>query len=112
MGFKRHPELPGIPASVELGKTPEQVEALRVFANATDVGRFILSTPDTPADRIQALRRAFDAMVRDPEFVADLATQKGGARPADRRGAAELIAEVVNVSPAAVERIRGIYPVN
>ena len=87
-GLKRHPELPDIPASVELGKTPEEVEALRVFANATDVGRFILSTPDTPADRIQALRRAFDAMVKDPEFISDLATQKAGARPADRRGAA------------------------
>ena len=67
-GLKRHPELPDVPTSVELGRTPEQVEALRVFANATDVGRFIFSTPDTPADRIQALRRAFDAMVKDPEY--------------------------------------------
>ena len=39
-GLKRHPELPDVPASVELGRTPEQIEALRVFASATDVGRF------------------------------------------------------------------------
>ena len=83
-----------------------------MFANATDVGRFILSTPDTPADRIQALRRAFDAMVKDPEFIADLATQKVELGPLTGEELQELIAEVANVSPATVERIRGIYPVN
>ena len=46
-------------------------------------------TPDTPADRIQALRRAFDAMVKDPEFIADLKHAEARAWPADRRGAAE-----------------------
>ena len=87
-GIKRDPELPDVPTSVELGARPSEVEALRVFANASDVGRFIFSTPDLPADRIQALRRAFDAMVKDPEFMADLKTQKLELGPG-RRGAAE-----------------------
>jgi len=56
--------LPDIPTAVELGRTPEEVAAMRVFANASEVGRFMLSTPDTPPERIQALRRAFDAMIR------------------------------------------------
>jgi tripartite-type tricarboxylate transporter receptor subunit TctC len=111
-GLERHPELPDIPASVELGKTPEQVESLRIFANATDVGRFILSTPDTPADRIQALRRGFDAMVKDPEFIADLKQAKVELGPLTGEELQKLVAEVANVSPAAVERIRGVYPVN
>jgi tripartite-type tricarboxylate transporter receptor subunit TctC len=111
-GLKRHPELPNIPASVELGKTSEQVESLRVFANATDVGRFILSTPDTPADRIQALRRAFDAMVKDPEFIAELQAAKVELGPLSGEELQKLVAEVANVSPEAVERIRAVYPVN
>jgi tripartite-type tricarboxylate transporter receptor subunit TctC len=111
-GLKRHPELPDIPTSVELGRTPEQVEALRIFANATDVGRFILSTPETPADRIQALRRAFDAMVKDPEFIADLNTMKLDLGPLTGEELQQLVAEVANVSPATIERIKGIYPVN
>src|SRR5262245_23757957 len=111
-GLKRHPELPDIPTSVELGRTPEQVEALRIFANATDVGRFILSTPDTPADRIQALRRAFDEMVKDPEFIADLNTMKLDLGPLTGEELQQLVAEVANMSPATIERIKGIYPVN
>ncbi len=111
-GLKRHPELPDVPTSVELGRTPEQIEALRVFANATDVGRFLLSTPDTPADRIQALRRAFDAMVKDPEFIADLKQQKLEHGPLPGEELQKLVAEVANVSPATIERVRGIYSVN
>ena len=111
-GLKRHPELPDVPTSVELGRTPEQVEGLRIFANATDVGRFILSTPDTPAERIQALRRAFDAMVKDPEFITDLKTQKLELGPLTGEELQQLVAEVANVPPAAIERIRGVYPVN
>jgi tripartite-type tricarboxylate transporter receptor subunit TctC len=108
-GLKRHPELPDVPTSVELGRTPEQVEALRVFANATDVGRFILSTPDTPAERIQALRRAFDAMVKDPEFIADLKQQKLELGPLSGEELQKLVVEVANVSPATVERVKRIY---
>jgi tripartite-type tricarboxylate transporter receptor subunit TctC len=111
-GLRRHPELPDIPTSVELGRTPEQVESLRIFANASDVGRFILSTPDTPAERIQALRRAFDAMIKDPEFIADLKAMKLDLRPLTGEELQQLVAEVANVSPEAIERIRGVYPLN
>jgi tripartite-type tricarboxylate transporter receptor subunit TctC len=111
-GLKRHPELPDVPASVELGRTPEEVTALRVFASASDVGRYILSTPDTPADRIRALRRAFDAMVKDPEFVADLKQQKLELGPLPGEELQKLVAEVANVSPAIIERVRGVYSAN
>jgi tripartite-type tricarboxylate transporter receptor subunit TctC len=111
-GLKRHPELPDIPTSVELGRTPEEVQALRVFANATDVGRFILSTPDTPADRIQALRRAFDAMVKDPDFIADLNTLKLDLGPLSGEELQTLIEEVANVPPEILDKVRGLYPVN
>jgi tripartite-type tricarboxylate transporter receptor subunit TctC len=111
-GIQRHPELPHIPTSVELGKTPEQIEGLRLFANASDVGRFILSTPDTPAERIQALRRAFDAMVKDPEFIADLKQQKLELGPLPGEELQKLVAEVASVSQATVDRVKGIYSAN
>jgi tripartite-type tricarboxylate transporter receptor subunit TctC len=111
-GLKRHPELPDIPTSVELGRTPDEVQALRVFANATEVGRFILSTPKTPADRIQALRRAFDAMVKDPEFIADLKSLKVDLGPLTGEELQKLVEEVANVPPHILDKVRGLYPVN
>jgi tripartite-type tricarboxylate transporter receptor subunit TctC len=111
-GLQRHPELPDVPTAVELGRNNEEVLALRFFANASDVGRFILSTPDTPADRIQALRRAFDAMVKDPEFIADLEAQKLDLGPLPGEELQKLIEEVANVPPAILEKVRGLYPLN
>jgi tripartite-type tricarboxylate transporter receptor subunit TctC len=111
-GLERHPELPDIPTAVELGRNNDEVLALRFFANESDVGRFILSTPDTPADRIQALRRAFDDMVKDPEFIADLDAQKLDLGPLRGEELQKLIEEVANVPPAILEKVRGLYPMN
>ena len=36
------------------------------------VGRSLLAPPDIPADRLKVLRDAFNAMVKDPDFVADI----------------------------------------
>jgi tripartite-type tricarboxylate transporter receptor subunit TctC len=110
-GLKRHPELPDIPTSVELGRSAEDVEALGMFANASDIGRFILSTPDTPPERIEALRRAFDAMVKDPNFVADLKKQRLELDPLSGEELQRLVEDVAKVSPTTIKRVRGIYPV-
>jgi len=109
-GLARHPELPDIPTAVELGRTPEEVQALRVFANASEVGRFILSTPDTPPERIHALRRAFDAMVKDPDFIADVNAAKVDLGPLTGEELQQLVQEVANISPAVLDKVRGLYP--
>ena len=111
-GLKRHPELPDIPTSVELGRSAEDVEALAMFANASDVGRFTLSTPDTPPERIQVLRRAFDAMVKEPDFIADLKRQQLELGPLPGEELQRLVADMAKVSPTTVERVRRIYPVD
>jgi tripartite-type tricarboxylate transporter receptor subunit TctC len=111
-GLKRHPELLNVPTSVELGKTDNAVKALRMFASSTEIGRLVLSTPDTPAERIRALRRAFDVMVKDPEFLAEATKVKLALDPLTGEGLQHIVAEVMGVSPEIVEWIRGVYPAN
>ena len=62
----RHPELPDVPTSAELARAPEQAMILRSVSNASEIGKFILAPPGIPQKRTGALRRAFDAMVKDP----------------------------------------------
>jgi tripartite-type tricarboxylate transporter receptor subunit TctC len=110
--LNRHRELPGIPMSWELGQTSEQKQILRIVANATEVGKLILSTPNTPADRIHALRRAFDRTVKDTAFLEELqkARVEVGAMPGEELQ--QLVAEVANVSPAIIDKVKAIYPLN
>ena len=58
--------------SWEIGRTDEERSILRTVAHATEVGKMIVPPPNIPAVRVNALRRAFDATVKDPSFIDDL----------------------------------------
>jgi len=110
--LKRHPEMQDVPMSWELGRNEEEKQILRVVANATEVGKMILSTPDTPTDRIQALRRAFDATMMDPTFLAELKAARVDVGPMSGEELQRLVAEVMNVSPAIIDKVKASYPTN
>jgi tripartite-type tricarboxylate transporter receptor subunit TctC len=110
--LKRHPELPNVPMSWELGRNDEEKQILRIVANATEVGKMILSTPNTPADRITALRRAFDATMQDEAFMAELKAQRVELGPMSGEELQKLVVEVGTVSPSIIDKVKAIYPVN
>ena len=68
--LKRHPLLSHVPTLPELAQSDEGREVLRVVASTGEIGRSILTTPDVPPERLAALRSAFQAMLRDPDFLA------------------------------------------
>ena len=67
----RHPDLPDVPTMVDVARTPEERQLFRLFSNEGDIGKAIMAPPDLPPATLTTLRRAFDAMARDPEFIAD-----------------------------------------
>lgn len=67
---ERFAELPNVPSMVELGKTEEQKQILALYATGSEIGRSIFTTPNVPADRVKALRDAFDTMVGDSQFLS------------------------------------------
>lgn len=73
-GLKRHAQLPKVPTMTELATSDEGKRVMGVLAGTAEVGRAILTTPGVPAERLAALRKAFQAMLKDPDFIA--ATQK------------------------------------
>ena len=54
----------------ELGESEGQRQILEILSGDVAVGRPILTAPDVPADRVRALRKAFDETLADPQFVA------------------------------------------
>jgi tripartite-type tricarboxylate transporter receptor subunit TctC len=68
--LKRHRLLPDVPTLPELGQSNQGREVLHAAASTGEIGRSILTTPGVPAERLAALRTAFHAMLRDPDFLA------------------------------------------
>lgn len=68
---ERHPSVLDVPASVELARTDEERKILNFFVADSAIGRAVAAPPGVAPERIKALRAAFDAMIQDPDFVAD-----------------------------------------
>jgi tripartite-type tricarboxylate transporter receptor subunit TctC len=69
-GLKRHRLLPNVPTLPELATSDEGRAVLRAIASTAEIGRSINVGPDVPPERLAALRAAFQAMLKDPEFLA------------------------------------------
>lgn len=75
-GLKRTPELPNVPLLQELVDDANAKKAIEFISGGAAIGRALLAPQNVPADRIAALRAAFDKVVTDPDFLAD--AQKRG----------------------------------
>jgi tripartite-type tricarboxylate transporter receptor subunit TctC len=77
MGLKRHPDIPAeVPLSLDLTRTPLERQMLELKFSAYDVGYAFMAPPETPPDRVAALRAAMTAAVNDPAFRADALREK------------------------------------
>jgi tripartite-type tricarboxylate transporter receptor subunit TctC len=72
MGLRKEPELPEVPLLSDLVTGDPKKEAIAKFMSlAVSTARPFAAPPGVPDDRIVVLRRAFDATMKDPEFLAD-----------------------------------------
>jgi hypothetical protein len=67
---------------VEVAKSGQVMGAL---AGTAEIGRSILTTPGVPAERLGALRIAFQRMLADPDFLAAMAKRNVDDRARDWR---------------------------
>jgi tripartite-type tricarboxylate transporter receptor subunit TctC len=68
--LKRHRLLPDVPTLPELALSDAGRQVLHAAASTGEIGRSIITTPGVPPERLAALRAAFQAMIKDPEFLA------------------------------------------
>jgi tripartite-type tricarboxylate transporter receptor subunit TctC len=103
------PELRPYPRIVDLAKTDADRQALRLVLARQAHGRPYFLPPDVPAARVEALRRAFDATMKDPAFLADAEQMKIDVSPMTGEETQALIAQVHEQTPAeVVERVRAM----
>jgi tripartite-type tricarboxylate transporter receptor subunit TctC len=69
--FKKDPELGDVPLVVDLTKDAEKLQILKIFLAAQEMARPFAAPPGIPDDRKAALIAAFDATMKDPEFLAE-----------------------------------------
>ena len=104
--LQKSPELPDVPLIFEFAKSEADRSTLQFAVARLEYGRPFFLPPGVPADRVQALRRAFDATLKDPAYLAEAAKLKIEVDPLSGEQMTELVARVMRTPPALVERVR------
>jgi tripartite-type tricarboxylate transporter receptor subunit TctC len=108
IGLAKAPDLPGVPLLLELARTPEDRELLRVLSSSTHIGRPIFTTPGVPPERVAALRQAFETMVRDPAFIEQARREKFEIEPSSGTSMQKIVDEMMAMPQAERDRLRQI----
>jgi tripartite-type tricarboxylate transporter receptor subunit TctC len=104
--LRPNPELPDIPNMLDVAKTDDERDALRLVLARLDIGRPFFLPPNVPPDRVAALRAAFDATMQDPDYRAEADKLKIDVDPLTGAELAALVAQVAQTPAETVARVR------
>ena len=106
---KTHPELANVPQAIKFAKTEEGRKMIDVGIHGdSDIVRTYNLPPGTPKDRVQALRAAFAATLKDPEFVADAKKSRLNIEPIPAEDIEKDIAGLFKLDPALVGKLKDV----
>jgi tripartite-type tricarboxylate transporter receptor subunit TctC len=108
-GLHRAPDLPDVPTSVELATNSEDQAVMRAIMGAAEIGKAYFTTPEVPLERVTALRRAFDGMLKDVAFIDDVKKVHGELEPMTGEQMQELIGELDSFPQTVIDRVRVVY---
>lgn len=104
VGLDREPELPDVPLLTELAKGDKDREAVaRFLTNNAIVGRPFAVAAGVPAERVAALRQAYEKTMVDARFLDDARKQRLEIRSMPGERLQELIREIIATPPHVLE---------
>jgi tripartite-type tricarboxylate transporter receptor subunit TctC len=101
---EKHPDLPNVPLITDKAKDAEQLQIIRLIVATQNMARPFFAPPGIPADRAAALRKAFDATMKDAEFLAEADKMKVEVTPMTGDEVNGLLKELYATPKAAVEK--------
>jgi len=111
-GKKRDERIPDVPTITEIfekEKVPENSRRVaQVILAAESFGRPIISGPGLPADRVTALRRAFDQAMKDPDLLAETQKQKMDVDPENGENLEKLAQQILQQPAEVLARVKKI----
>lgn len=109
---KALPELRKVPVAIDLAKTDEARQLIRAGGiDPSAITRVYVTTPGTPKEKVQILRKAFADTLKDPEFVAEAKKTKLEIDPLTGEEVEKIVAGLFNTSPSTVSKLAAVLAV-
>jgi tripartite-type tricarboxylate transporter receptor subunit TctC len=108
LAMQPSPELRGVPLITDLATTDRQRQIIEMVLSRQAMGRPLVAPPGTPDDRKEALRRAFDATMADPEFVSEATARGLEVNPVKGADLDKLLVALYATPPAVIAEVKAI----
>ncbi|MDO9439980.1 MAG: hypothetical protein Q7T73_03725 [Beijerinckiaceae bacterium] len=95
-----------IPYIATFAKNDEQKSILNILGAAGELGRPFIMNKAVPADRLDAIRKAFDETMKDPAFLSEAKTQGLPVVPINGKDAEKIIANIYASDPALIAKAK------
>jgi tripartite-type tricarboxylate transporter receptor subunit TctC len=103
--IERLADLKDVPTLIEISP-PGKKDVAEFITFGTPFARAMAVGPDVPADRVAALRRAFDDLMQDQAFRADARNRKLEINPRNAAQVQALVEKIASASPDLIARVR------
>jgi tripartite-type tricarboxylate transporter receptor subunit TctC len=104
---KRPADMPeSVPFVNDLATTPEQKAVLDILNGSGELGRPFIVAKQVPADRVNSLRTALEATLKDQQFLAEAHKQNLLLDPVSGEEAEKIIAAMYAASPELVKKVK------
>jgi tripartite-type tricarboxylate transporter receptor subunit TctC len=108
VGLEAEPDL-NAPLLTDLATNDQQREVLAFFSSLVAVGRALALGPDVPADRVAALRKAFDDAMQDPDLRTEAQRQHLELRPIPGEQVQKAVALMASADPSVLTYAPGLF---
>lgn len=105
----RHPDLPDVPNALELAKTADARQLIKIgIIDPGIIVRALSLPPGTPKDRVKTLRDAFSTTMKDPQFLAEAKSGKLDLDPLSGQEVEKIVKGFFEIKPEAAEKLRDV----
>jgi tripartite-type tricarboxylate transporter receptor subunit TctC len=102
--LKAEGDLKDVPLLIDLVSSPDDKKVIELLSFHQEMGRPFVMPPDTPKDLLDTIRRAFDATMKDPEFLAEAEKANLEVEPLTGEEMERLIRSAYSTPKALVQR--------
>ena len=107
-GIAKAPDLQQVPLVLDLVKDPADRSMIELIDSGSIVGWSLTLPPEVPTARVDAWRRAFEALMKDREFLDAAKKINADVDPKSGKEISDVIERVLASSPQVFDRVRKI----
>jgi tripartite-type tricarboxylate transporter receptor subunit TctC len=106
LGITKNKDHPDVPLALDLAKTTADRQAIEFVVSPNLFARPFTAPPDVPTERVTALRRAFDATLADPDYLAEAAARKMQVVPVKGEEVDDVLKRIYSMPRSVMDRVK------